>query len=274
VRTSPFYQWPAHMTCEVRPLQEFAHWQAPASAVAEGGSLASADDRGEEQCTPLEGSTCCICDDAFSVSGSQALRCYHADCHAQYHALCLADHFLLEVSMSVENNEIDASEPQQTLRPERGSCPECTEELLWPLLVRGSTSRREKASSLAKKAKRSVSKKWRRLHGKGTDGEAPSDSFGRQRSRTSAKGDGVLPAKSTAQESGSTLSTGEPGTVDSDDYEDVGWFDDDVSTVEYFDAGEYEAERNEYSVSYRSSSQHRYEEQRPPTIVDLTSLDD
>ncbi|GLD94718.1 hypothetical protein PINS_up003342 [Pythium insidiosum] len=121
------------MTCELRPLADLRALErrptpkatcsrappSPSSSVAAVGS-------------------CYVCDEPLSDSTLVVLRCYHEHCGTLCHSLCLADHFLLEQAMAADSSSsaaLETTSESELLRPERGSCPCCRGDLLWPLVV-------------------------------------------------------------------------------------------------------------------------------------------
>lgn len=140
-----FYRWPDHMTCQTRPLAEFACV----------GKRSREEDEDQDEEDPQELSCCFVCEQQLTgaPSDGQTLRCYHEHCRVVCHALCLADHFLS--ALETEQEPKDDASRLTPLRPERGKCPDCQCNLLWPLLVQHAVcSHQKKAASKRRKSEK------------------------------------------------------------------------------------------------------------------------
>lgn len=136
-----FYRWPDHMTCQTRPLTEFASV----------GKRSRGEEDQDNEDVPALG--CFVCEQELTgtPSDGQTLRCYHEHCRVVCHALCLADHFLSALETEQESK---VQESHLTpLRPERGQCPDCQRDLHWPLLVQHGPSSCKKTASKRRKRK-------------------------------------------------------------------------------------------------------------------------
>ncbi|KAF1317649.1 Giyyig catalytic domain containing protein, partial [Globisporangium splendens] len=155
-QSSGYYAFPDHMRCETKPLDAFSAIVAEdAFSIDEGEMGGSGSQDGGEK----EEQSCFVCEEDLH-EGDTTLGCYHKACAMQCHTLCLADHFISSLGMEEDDEERggDSSMDErltvhQLLRPERGTCPDCQGELLWPLLVQHA-QRRHNDKSKAKKAKK------------------------------------------------------------------------------------------------------------------------
>ncbi|KAF1326036.1 Giyyig catalytic domain containing protein, partial [Globisporangium splendens] len=142
------------------------------------------DGGGSQDGSEKEEQSCFVCEEEL-YEGDTTLGCYHKACAMQCHTLCLADHFISSLGMEESDEERggDSSMDErltvhQLLRPERGTCPDCQGELLWPLLVQHAQRRHNDKSKAKKKnrgAKRQKKKDSSILHGDPAELEASTD---------------------------------------------------------------------------------------------------
>lgn len=212
------YRWPAHMTCETRPLSEFARIVRR----FQSGEDARASDEEDANDMDMDPEACFICEQAFDAApecsdsannntarAATTLCCYHRDCPLRCHTLCLADHFVATA---------DATKQSSTqIRPENGSCPCCARELLWPLLTQQTRGQALGIRGTASTTTEAPKRKRRRR-----------ENVERDRSRnttTSEQVDIQQHVENTLPGPGGVV---EVATNDgSPEYDDSGWFEDD-----------------------------------------------
>lgn len=161
-QSSGFYSLPEHMRCETKLLDGFrcVGVGQPSSAEDHDTGGDDADDREGEEFDRR----CFICEEDLDPSGATQfrLRCYYEGCAMQCHTLCLADHFISSLSMMGGGEEEHGSRggvarsAQELLRPERGTCPDCQGELLWPLLAQQAQCLRGEKKKKATRRKKGV----------------------------------------------------------------------------------------------------------------------
>ncbi|DAZ97309.1 TPA: hypothetical protein N0F65_003673 [Lagenidium giganteum] len=244
-RAGPRYQVPAHMKCETKSLQVFASLQQPATTVPE-----AARDGATLHC-------CFICEEALVAadeSGGQALlHCYHGECSMVCHALCLADHFQAMAALADDSGRISADSSAQSalFRPQRGGCPDCGEELLWPLIVQH--------SSVLRTQVRQATLNCRQHHAVG----ARLADTARDRADT----DGAVGVDGTPSQQPSDSEESPDSSVE--DVDDGGWFENDFGDVqgcEESDENHCEERREPRTNDYVDSGARIGAE-----VIDLTS---
>lgn len=158
-KSSGFYTWPPHMKCETKALAQFKGvGSQPRSAIEDDTEDdETRDDHDGIRDPDTEQAYCFVCEEELHGSGSSSqvhFQCYHEECAMQCHTLCLADHFITSMDMMMSEGEEEqgdgrAHERIATLRPEKGACPDCQGELLWPLLVQQASVRQRTTTGRA-----------------------------------------------------------------------------------------------------------------------------
>lgn len=148
------------MMCELKALVEFQRVLHRRSAVQDDSREEAGDDD-YTRYTDIEHLCCFVCEEELDTcipdSSQVYLQCYHADCVMQCHPLCLADHFISSVDILTSDNEgsdLSHQQDSKTLRPDRGTCPDCQNALLWPLLVQQATARHTDSTSRRNKRRK------------------------------------------------------------------------------------------------------------------------